>query len=91
MLEDAHDIIFMDLQMPEMDGLEATRLIRQTAKRQPIVIALTANTMAGDEEECLNAGMNDYVGKPIKLEELVEKLRKWSIELSTRQAAHHSP
>ncbi|HEY4209768.1 MAG TPA: response regulator, partial [Puia sp.] len=89
MLEDAHDIIFMDLQMPEMDGLEATRLIRQTAKKQPIVIALTANTMAGDEEECLNAGMNDYIGKPIKLDELVEKLRKWSLELSARTTTTH--
>jgi len=84
MLEDAYDIIFMDLQMPEMDGLEATRLIRQTARTQPVIIALTANTMEGDEEECLNAGMNDYIGKPIKLDELVEKLRKWSLELAAR-------
>jgi len=74
----------MDLQMPEMDGLEATRLIRQTARTQPVIIALTANTMEGDEEECLNAGMNDYIGKPIKLDELVEKLRKWSLELAAR-------
>jgi len=81
MLEHTYDIIFMDLQMPEMDGLEATRLIRETAGSQPVIIALTANTMEGDEEECLNAGMNDYIGKPVKLEELVEKLRKWSLEL----------
>ncbi|MBN8853571.1 MAG: hypothetical protein BGO55_12400 [Sphingobacteriales bacterium 50-39] len=87
MLEDAHDIIFMDLQMPEMDGLEATRLIRQTSRTQPVVIALTANTMEGDEEECLSAGMNDYIGKPIKLDELVEKLRKWSHELFARKTA----
>jgi signal transduction histidine kinase/CheY-like chemotaxis protein len=87
MLDEQHDLIFMDLQMPEMDGLEATRLIRQTAKVQPVIIALTANTMEGDEEECLNAGMNDYIGKPIKLDELVEKLRKWSLELSTRKKA----
>jgi signal transduction histidine kinase/CheY-like chemotaxis protein len=80
-LEQAYDIVFMDLQMPEMDGLEATRLIRATAGSQPVIIALTANTMEGDEEECLNAGMNDYIGKPVKLEELVEKLRKWSKEL----------
>jgi signal transduction histidine kinase/DNA-binding response OmpR family regulator len=87
MLDEAHDVIFMDLQMPEMDGLEATRLIRQTARTQPVIIALTANTMEGDEEECLNAGMNDYIGKPIKLDELVEKLRKWSVELATRKKA----
>ncbi|MDO6431078.1 response regulator [Flavitalea sp. BT771] len=80
-LEQAYDIVFMDLQMPEMDGLEATRLIRETAGSQPVIIALTANTMEGDEEECLNAGMNDYIGKPVKLEELVEKLGKWSREL----------
>ncbi len=73
------DIIFMDLQMPEMDGLEATRLIRNTSLRtQPVIIALTANTMEGDEEECLNSGMNDYIGKPVRLEELVGKIQKWA-------------
>jgi two-component system sensor histidine kinase/response regulator len=73
------DIILMDLQMPEMDGLEATRLIRQrNASRQPVIIALTANAMEGDEEECLLAGMNDYLGKPVKLEELIDKLQKWA-------------
>ena len=73
------DIILMDLQMPEMDGLEATRLIRQTGNgRQPVIIALTANAMEGDEEECLQAGMNDYLGKPVKLEEVIDKLRRWA-------------
>jgi CheY-like chemotaxis protein len=84
MLEQPYDIVFMDLQMPEMDGLEATRLIRETAGSRPVIIALTANTMEGDEEECLNAGMNDYIGKPVKLEELVGKLRKWSVELQAQ-------
>ena len=70
----------MDLQMPEMDGLEATRLIRSAPlPYQPAIIALTANTMEGDEDECLRAGMNDYLGKPVKLEEVIEKLRKWAI------------
>ena len=79
-LDTGYDIIFMDLQMPEMDGLEATRLIRQSELvDQPVIIALTANTMEGDEEECLKAGMNDYVGKPVKLEELLGKLRKWAL------------
>jgi two-component system, sensor histidine kinase and response regulator len=73
------DIILMDLQMPEMDGLEATRIIRRCSNgRQPVIIALTANAMEGDEEECLQAGMNDYLGKPVKLEELIDKLQKWA-------------
>ena len=73
------DIILMDLQMPEMDGLEATRLIRQRSSgRQPVIIALTANAMEGDEEECLSAGMNDYLGKPVKLEEVIDKLQRWA-------------
>lgn len=73
------DIILMDLQMPEMDGLEATRIIRgSSGGYQPVIIALTANTMQGDAEECLKAGMNDYIGKPVNLDELVGKLRKWA-------------
>jgi two-component system sensor histidine kinase/response regulator len=74
------DIIFMDMQMPEMDGLEATKVIRSELEVQPVIIALTANTMQGDQEECLQAGMNDYIGKPIKLEEIVQKLEKWSAQ-----------
>lgn len=81
----AYDIVFMDLQMPEVDGLEATRLIRgNRSLHQPVIIALTANTMEGDEEECLLAGMNDYIGKPVKLEELLGKLRKWALHLQQR-------
>jgi len=73
-----YDLILMDMQMPEMDGLEATRAIREMAIKQPIIIALTANTMKGDREECLNAGMDDYIGKPVKTDELANKLEKWS-------------
>jgi CheY-like chemotaxis protein len=73
------DIILMDLQMPEMDGLEATRLIRErNTAYQPVIIALTANAMEGDEEVCLEAGMDDYLGKPVKLEEVIDKLRRWA-------------
>jgi len=74
-----YDIILMDMQMPEVDGLEATRVIRKTLQRQPIIIALTANSMQGDQEECLNAGMNDYITKPVHLDDLISKLEKWAI------------
>lgn len=76
--EEKFDLILMDMQMPEMDGVEATRIIRQTLRVQPVIIALTANTMQGDEEKCINAGMNDYISKPVKLEEVVQKLEKWA-------------
>jgi len=62
--------------MPEMDGLEATRSIRKLTQVQPVIIALTANTMQGDEETCLAAGMDDYISKPIKLGDLIKKLEK---------------
>ncbi len=66
----AYDIIFMDVQMPNMDGLQATGWIRKHLPQQPYIIAMTANAMEGDRQICLNAGMNDYLTKPIKLEEL---------------------
>ncbi|RCR65973.1 response regulator [Larkinella punicea] len=72
-----YGLILMDMQMPVMDGLEATRLIRQTIVKQPVIIALTANALEGNEQECLDAGMNDFLGKPIKLEELMTKLENW--------------
>ncbi|WP_295767525.1 response regulator [uncultured Mucilaginibacter sp.] len=71
------DIILMDMQMPEMDGLEATTVIRKAFGAQPVIIALTANTMQGDREECLLAGMNDYISKPVKTDELMDKLQQW--------------
>jgi CheY-like chemotaxis protein len=74
-----YDLILMDVQMDEMDGLEATRMIRLCLSVQPIIIAMTANTMQGDREECLQAGMDDYLGKPVKLEELVKIIEKWAI------------
>ena len=65
--------------MPDMDGLEATRLIRasgSTGSRQPFIVALTANAMAGDRERYLEAGMDDYLSKPLRVEELVASLKR---------------
>jgi CheY-like chemotaxis protein len=74
-----YDVVLMDVQMPEMDGLEASRRIvarwPETGKR-PRIVAMTANAMQGDREECLAAGMDDYVTKPIRVEALVEALGK---------------
>jgi CheY-like chemotaxis protein len=74
----AYDVVLMDVQMPEMDGLEATRHIRHKLPeaQQPHVIAMTANAMQGDREMCLAAGMDDYVSKPIRIEQLVGALSK---------------
>lgn len=77
--QNGYDLILMDIQMPEMDGLEATQLIRKSLQQQPVIVALTANTMQGDQETCINAGMDDYLGKPVKFEQLMEKLVKWSV------------
>jgi CheY-like chemotaxis protein len=75
--EKKFDLIFMDIQMPEMDGLEATRIIRATHTAQPLIIAMTANTAPEDREECLAEGMNDYLGKPVNLDELINIMEKW--------------
>ena len=77
-----YDLILMDCQMPEMDGLEATRIIRssESLQRQNIpIIAMTANAIKGDREKCLEAGMNDYVSKPVAPSELFLMLQKWLI------------
>ena len=72
-----YDVILMDCQMPEMDGFEATRRIRASARHSKIhVIAMTANAMKGDREACLAAGMNDYVSKPTATEDLRQALNR---------------
>jgi signal transduction histidine kinase/ligand-binding sensor domain-containing protein/DNA-binding response OmpR family regulator len=73
-----YDMILMDIQMPEMDGLEATKFIREHLTDQPVIVAMTANAMPEDREACLKAGMDDYLSKPMKLAEIVAVLEKWS-------------
>jgi two-component system sensor histidine kinase/response regulator len=76
----------MDIQMPEMDGLQATAAIRKgemkSGKHIPI-IAMTAHAMVGDKERCLEAGMDDYIAKPIRPEELGDVLKRYSLITST--------
>jgi CheY-like chemotaxis protein len=68
----------MDVQMPEVDGLEATRMIRARlpAERQPRIIAMTAGAFAKDRDECLAAGMDEFLTKPVRIEELTQALRR---------------
>jgi PAS domain S-box-containing protein len=75
-----YDVVLMDVQMPEMDGLDATRKIRQMTptKDGPYVIAMTANAMQGDEEICIVAGMNEYLTKPIRMADLKLALDRWA-------------
>ncbi len=71
-----YDLVLMDVQMPEMDGIEAARHIRQNVprERRPRIVAMTANAMQGDREKCIEAGMDDYLQKPIRLEDLTSVL-----------------
>ena len=80
----SYDIVLMDVQMPVMDGLEATRRIilkNPHIPNRPVIIAMTANAMQGDKEKCLNAGMDDYLSKPLKPGIVVEALIKWGARL----------
>lgn len=70
-------IILMDIQMPELDGFETIRLIKENPRWQNIpIIAVTALAMTGDKEKCLNAGADDYLSKPFRLKDLIEKINK---------------
>jgi PAS domain S-box-containing protein len=75
----SYDMIFMDVQMPEMDGLECTRIIRECLPEvmQPFIIAMTANALKGDRDICIDAGMNDYISKPIQIQILRDMLEKY--------------
>ena len=79
-----YDLLFMDIQMPNMDGLEATRLIcsRMSPSERPYIVAMTANAMKEDRERCLSAGMDDYLSKPIRPEEIKAAIERGAMQLS---------
>ena len=83
-----YDVVFMDIQMPEMDGLEATRHIRQSfpAERQPWIVAMTANASLADREACFAAGMNEFVSKPVRAEDVKNALEKAGVTPAARLA-----
>ncbi|CAN5331568.1 hypothetical protein BH09BAC4_BH09BAC4_10930 [soil metagenome] len=88
--ETAFDVILMDIQMPIMDGYETTRQIRTKFNKTVPIIAMTAHALASEQEECLKAGMNDFLSKPFKMEELQQLIRKYlpvtnSVETATTQ------
>jgi CheY-like chemotaxis protein len=82
-IDGGHDMVLMDLEMPVMGGLEATRMIRATlpADRQPRIVAMTANAIEGNAQQCIDAGMNGYMAKPVRKDRLVDML----IELATAE------
>jgi CheY-like chemotaxis protein/HPt (histidine-containing phosphotransfer) domain-containing protein len=88
--DDAYDMVFMDVQMPVMDGFEATQAIRtaeaSTHDHLPIV-AMTANAMKGDREKCLNAGMDDYVAKPVRIKDIRSVIARWDSACHSRRQA----
>jgi CheY-like chemotaxis protein len=77
---DQYDLIFMDINMPQMNGMEATRIIREKGFQNIPIIALTAESMKGDREKYLNHGMNDYIAKPIKREVVFKMVKKWCLD-----------
>ena len=82
-----YDIVFMDVRMPEMDGLVATKRICQifSEVKRPWIVAMTAHAMRGDREECLEAGMNDYISKPVRVEALVKALNNYISHKKSKQ------
>lgn len=88
MRSETFDVIFMDVQMPELDGLETTRFIlsKMALPQRPYIVAMTAFALEGDKEKCIEAGMDDYISKPFMIEEIIDQLKKW-YDPSARQTA----
>ena len=85
--DNQYDLVLMDMQMPVMDGIEATQVIRSDPRFGDLpIIAMTANAMAADRDRCIEAGMNDHIAKPIEPEELLSLLAQW-ISKGANQAA----
>ncbi len=86
-----YDLVFMDIQMPELDGLEATRRINQLLPidKRPVIIAMTANALKEDRIECMEAGMDDYISKPLKDGIVSEIIEKWGIILRQKKSLTH--
>jgi CheY-like chemotaxis protein/HPt (histidine-containing phosphotransfer) domain-containing protein len=86
-----YDMIFMDVQMPEVDGLEATRRIRtfeqEASRRRTVIVAMTASAMSGDREKCLEAGMDDYLSKPVRPEAVQAALELWGPQITKTSTA----
>lgn len=85
-----YDLVLMDVQMPVMDGLEATRAIRafEEGKKHTIIVAVTANAIQGDKERCLQSGMDDYLAKPIKQQDIEQVITKWISASVTAKEIH---
>jgi CheY-like chemotaxis protein/HPt (histidine-containing phosphotransfer) domain-containing protein len=92
-----YDIIFMDVHMPDMDGLEATRIIvnKSTRENRPVIVAVTADALQGDREKCVQAGMDDYITKPIRIADIQGVLERWGKAAqagsSQKEPPVHSP
>ena len=95
-----YDLIFMDVMMPEMNGFEATAAIRERQKQTGvfpnyktplIIVAMTANAMQGDREKCIEAGMDDYIAKPVRLEDVRHMIERWGAKAALEQPAQQLP
>ena len=87
-----YDVVLMDVQMPEMDGLQASQEICQqwSDDERPFIIAMTANAMQGDRDRCLSAGMDDYISKPIRAQELRDALERCALLRQKKRPSNHS-